>query len=50
MERAHLARLERTNDRVQHATAMEQDKILFFPVVRVHRLEKARRERTRGDE
>jgi hypothetical protein len=39
MERAHLVRLERTNDRVQHATVMEQDEVLFFPAVRVHQLE-----------
>ena len=40
MERAHLVWLERANDRVQHATIMEQDEVLFFPVVRVHQLEK----------
>jgi len=52
MERAHLVRLERANDRVQHATIMEQDEVLFFPIVRVHRLEKARREQhgTRNEE
>ena len=40
MERAHLVRLERTNDSVQHATFMEQDEVLFPPVVRVHQLER----------
>jgi hypothetical protein len=30
MERAHLVRLERADDRVQHATIMEQDQVLFF--------------------
>ena len=43
MERAHLVRLERANGCVHHATIMEQDQVLFFPVVRVHQLEKARR-------
>ena len=38
MERAHLVRLERTNDGVQHATIVEQDEVLFLPVVRVHQL------------
>ena len=40
MERAYLVRLKRTNDSVQHATIMEQDKVLFLPVVRVHQLRK----------
>jgi len=40
MERAHLVRLKRTNDSVQHATIMEQDEILFLPVVGVHQLNK----------
>jgi len=47
IERAHLVRLERTNDHVQHATTMEQDEVLFFPVVRVHQLGKARRKQDR---
>jgi hypothetical protein len=38
MERAHLVRLKRTNDSMQHATIMEQDEVLFLPVVRVHQL------------
>ena len=38
MEHAHLVRLKRTNDSVQHATIMEQDEVLFLPVVRVHQL------------
>jgi hypothetical protein len=29
---------------VQYAAVVEQDEVLFFPVVRVHGLEKARRE------
>jgi hypothetical protein len=40
MESAHLVRLKRTNDSVQHATIMEQDEVLFLPVVRVHQLRK----------
>ena len=40
MERADLIRLERTNDGVQHATIMEQDEVLFPPVVRVHQLKR----------
>ena len=40
MERAHLVRLERTDDSVQHATIMEQDEVLFLPIVRVHQLRK----------
>ena len=40
MERAHLVRLERTNDGVQHATIVEQDEVLFLPVVRVHQLKR----------
>ena len=38
MEHADLVWLERANDSVQHATIMEQDEILFLPVVRVHQL------------
>ena len=38
MEHAHLVRLKCANDSVQHATIMEQDKVLFLPVVRVHQL------------
>jgi hypothetical protein len=38
MERAHLVRLERTNDGMQHATIMEQHEVLFLPVMRVHQL------------
>ena len=44
MERADLIRSERANDRMQHATIMEQDEIFLFPVVRVHQL----RARSRG--
>jgi len=40
MERAHLIRLKRANDGVQHATVVEQDEIFFLPVVRVHKLAK----------
>jgi hypothetical protein len=40
MERAHLIRLKRTNDGVQHATVVEQDEVFFLPVVRVHQLAK----------
>jgi hypothetical protein len=38
MERAHLIRLKRTDNGMQHATIMEQDEILFLPVVRIHQL------------
>ena len=38
VEHAHLVRLERTNDGVQHAAIMEQDEVFFLPVVRVHQL------------
>jgi hypothetical protein len=38
MERAHLVRLERSNDSMQHATIMEQHEVLFLPVMRVHQL------------
>ena len=38
MERAHLIWHERTNDSVQHATIMEQDEVLFLPVVGIHQL------------
>jgi hypothetical protein len=40
MERAHLIRLKCTNDGVQHATVVEQDEVIFLPVVRVHELAK----------
>jgi hypothetical protein len=40
MERAHLVRLKRTNNSVQHTTIMEQDEVLFPPVVRVHQLKR----------
>jgi len=38
MERAHLVRLKRANDSVQHTTIVEQDEVLFLPVVRIHQL------------
>ena len=38
MERAHLIRLKRTYNGMQHATIMEQDEVLFLPVVRIHQL------------
>ncbi|SRR6266403_134528 len=45
MERAHLIRLiKRADNTVQHATVMEQDEILFLPVVRVHQLNVAAHE------
>jgi hypothetical protein len=44
MESTHLIRLKCANDSVQHATVMEQEEILFLPVVRVHQLHVAARE------
>ena len=41
MERAHLIRLKRTDNGMQHATIMEQDEVLFLPVVRIHQLSAA---------
>ena len=38
MERAHLVRLNRANDSVQHTSIVEQDEVLFLPVVRIHQL------------
>ena len=38
MERAYLVRLKRANDSMQHTTIMEQDKVLFLPIVRIHQL------------
>ena len=38
MERVHLVRLKRTNDGVQHATIVQQDKVLFLSIMRVHQL------------
>jgi hypothetical protein len=40
MERAYLVRLKRANDCVKHATIMEQDQVLFFPVMRIDQLAK----------
>ena len=48
MERAHLIGLKRTNDSVQHATIMEQDVVLFLPVVRVHQQYQVNREMKGG--
>ena len=45
MERAHLIRLKCADDGVQHATVMEQDEVLFPPVVRVYQLSAAARGR-----
>jgi hypothetical protein len=45
MERAHLIRLERTNNSVQHAPIMEQNKIPFLPIVRVHQLKKTKKKK-----
>ena len=42
MERAHLIRLKCANDGVQHATIMEQNEVLFLPVVWVHQLSAVR--------
>jgi hypothetical protein len=44
MENAHLIRLKCANDSVHHPTVMEQEEILFLPVVRVHQLNVAARE------
>ena len=41
MERAHLILLKRTDNGMQHATIMEQDEVLFLPVVRIHQLSAA---------
>jgi len=38
MERPHLVRLERSDDGVKQATIVEQDKVLFLPVVRIDQL------------
>ena len=38
MERAYLVRLKRANDSMEHTTIMEQDKVLFLPIVRIHQL------------
>ena len=38
MERAHLIPFKCANDCVKHATIMEQDEVLFLPVMRVHQL------------
>jgi len=38
MERAYLVRLKRANDSVQHTSIVEQDEVLFLPVVRIHQL------------
>ena len=38
MERAYLVRLKRANNSMQHTTIMEQDKVLFLPIVRIHQL------------
>jgi hypothetical protein len=40
MERAYLVRLKRANDCVKHATIMEQDQVLFLPVMRIDQLAK----------
>jgi len=44
MESANLIRFKRANGSVQDATVMEQEEILFLPVVRVHQLDVAARE------
>ena len=44
MERPPLIWLKCANDSVQHATIVEQDEVLFLPVVWVHQLSAAARE------
>lgn len=38
MERPYLVRLKRANNSMQHTTIMEQDKVFFLPIVRIHQL------------
>ena len=44
MESAHLIQLKYANASMQHAAFMEQEEILFLPVVRIHKLNIAARE------